>query len=120
MNEELQNALAKIIETTLSAKDFVLEQAPDIIHQLLAWKFTVSLIWFCLFLVIFVAVAIFNKKMWSSSEIREDDDLWVLCGAVSLTTIGVSFCFLANSITWLQIWIAPKVYLLEYASTLIK
>lgn len=48
MKEQLDNALLQIITDAASVRDFVLAQAPDVVIQLLRWKFTVSLL-SCLF-----------------------------------------------------------------------
>jgi hypothetical protein len=122
MNEELQSALAKIIETTIQAKDFCLEQAPDLINQLLAWKFAISLIWFVVGLVIFSFTPILFKMAkdgWSDID-AEWAEFKCICGSTGTFFIPVAgLCLVLNNLAWLQIWIAPKVYLLEYASALI-
>ena len=44
MSRETENALKEILEATVQAKDFVLEQAPDVIHQLLLFTAVESIV----------------------------------------------------------------------------
>ena len=119
MNEKLQVALAEIIETTIQAKDFCLEQAPEVISQLLAWKFTMSVasmlfaIFLCSLPVILNLVAYkkFGKAYlgdgYGSGIFHIHQVLWLM--------LLIPICEMPI-FDWIQIWIAPKVYLLEYAS----
>lgn len=62
MNEELQNALAAMIlqftEALGGASDFALEQAPEVIQQLLLWKSAISGIMFALGVVLIACAAL--------------------------------------------------------------
>ena len=46
-------------------------------------------------------------------------DAVVTFGMAWFVVAGVSFFGFTKNLDWLQIWIAPKVYLLEYASSLL-
>jgi hypothetical protein len=119
MNEKLQESLAEIINITLQGKDFILEQAPDVIQQLLAWKFTVSLLLFILILSIIPGAWIGVKKMRSVITPIEVIIIISIVGVIAVVAIPLSYGGYVGPFTWLQILIAPKVYLLEYASYLI-
>lgn len=117
MNEELQttlnDALVGVIESATSAKDFILAELPDVVNQLLMWNMTVSLAWFSLF---FLATVIFICgliRSWNKSADFEQLQFFFL-GSLS------SFFLTCCSHTWLKILIAPKLYLLEYAASLVK
>lgn len=163
MNEELQNALAQLIlsfvESMGGAKDFALEQAPEVIQQLLLWKATISAICFTLgVLLLIMGAAVLRKRLiWSqpkppeptdpfiaklhelekadsfdaryhSKKLREalrepgaphispPDHLFLIAAPACMSGIA----FIAMSLAWLQIWLAPKVYLIEYAANLAK
>ena len=134
-NDQLQQSLSQILEQAVSGVQagvsLLSAELPDVIHQLLLWKMIESLIW-C-FVGIFFTVGALRWIVKNSGRGKEDgrkyketlthDDLgdialWspILIGL--LLTIAVIACFTIN-ITWLQILIAPKVYLIEYAASLV-
>lgn len=115
MNEKLQEALAEIIQLTLQGKDFVLEQAPGVITQLLRWEYTISLIWFCVGVLI-LAFAIWFIVYSVKADVIDYDAIFH-CGCAAFL---IGLFMIGCNIDWLQIAIAPKAYLLEYASELIK
>lgn len=125
MNETLQNASAEILigaaETVGQAKDFVLSELPDVVQQLLAWKFAMSLVAFGAAIVLMLAgllvPAIVGRRL--------DPDAWGLwyIGSLTVWLFGGMFIDLsldAGIFEWVQIWLAPKVYLIEYAADLVK
>jgi len=131
MNEKLSNALAELIQTTLSGvdatKDFFVSELPDVIQQLLMWHGAYSLILFILPLVIFPFVIFFALKI--PKNLGEPNGYgdsiptakgWVYVGLEALTGILFIASLLSINLQWLQIWIAPKVWLIEYAGKLIK
>ena len=137
MNEQLQNAVSNLITQSISAfqqgATFLNEQIPDVIHQLLLWKAIESFLYFFIVGIIGTIVFIYlnykqykfwmnpDKTGWNEGEPRITGDGGPL---VMLNTLQiVILIFLYNAITnldWLQIWIAPKLYLIEYAKTFIK
>lgn len=131
MKEELQTALTEILQKTLqgaeTAKDFLTTEIPDVLGQLLMWhgaySFIENLIGVTLFGIgckwlhsVFINK---NKIKWSqsnditTSEIRE-----IIKGCVAGFGTGIGLSY--TNLTWLQIWIAPKVWLIEYMSNLVK
>lgn len=126
MNENLSNALANILtsaqESVEKATSFLSAQIPDVVHQLLLWKFTESLISFsvCLLWIFFiVGVCIYFIRRICKSDLAIEDKI----GNTVMTFFGClifSIPALCNlHLTWLKIWLAPKLYLLEYAASLI-
>ena len=108
-----KGALAELINTFVSTKDFILEQAPIVLHELLRWKFAISLLGFiaCVFTPIMIggAAYFFAKKFDSGFYALNLASLFVL----------IPF-FECNTMDWLQIWLAPRVYLIEYTAELLK
>lgn len=125
MNETVNQILTKIIESVTSVQNFVLEQAPDVIQQLLAWNFYFGLIWGILgALTSLTLICVFFKKFlpWADSLDRYDKDFVMFLGSVIFgifLTISalVGICNLTEA---LKIYIAPKLWLIEYAAQLIK
>ena len=135
MNEQLQLAVNTLIQTSLNAIDkgttLLSNQIPEVTQQLLLWKAIASFIEFSsgIFLIggIF-AWLIYQYKYWTTTvttkwgdkKVRLHDD----AGPFSLLNIFLIIPILYGSsyinLIWLQIWIAPKLYLIEYAKDFLK
>lgn len=131
MNEKLEKTVSTELETKLTqildwveqsiktAGDFVAEQAPLYIQELLAWNFWFSLIWFCAGFALLITFFCCLRTV-----IKSDQNFWsdknspraipvVLGGAISLI-IGVPLT--CSNLEWLKICVAPRVFLLEYVA----
>ena len=128
MNEKLQIALADIItksvQTVEAAGQFILNEAPDVVQQLLVWKFVCSVISFSCFVILpLILVSVF--LLIASRTKDEDTRLFsyvatIVSGLVIwCLSAGIS-CGDGNALDWVQIKLAPKIYLIEYASKLIR
>lgn len=118
--EKVQVVMVEIIDTMMKAKDFALDQAPEVISQLLMWKTVSSLMWFGFGIVLSMLCA-YSLKMWHKTikwgdSYNNDDVGWVFTLLFLVFICGM--IMLAN-LTWLKIWIAPKLYLMEYAANLV-
>lgn len=117
----LQGTLIDIINGVVSAKDFLLEQTPDVLRQLLLWKMLESLIPFILGIFICIIMTVYWWYYVSKFDCLTESQAFGLgLGGITGTlilTLSTTACY---SLTWLQIWIAPKIYLIEYAAELIK
>lgn len=122
MNEELQKALAAIIlkfaEAMGGATDFALEQAPEVIQQLLRYNFAVSII-LCAAVSVPALFYIFKglPSLWRLAGSDDDGKAWTVILTVAI--LAAWGAILING-TWFKIWLAPKVYLIEYAASLAK
>jgi len=135
MNEQLQKALAEIIQKTMTGLDatvtFLSAEIPDVIHQLLLW-YAVKYGLECLFglaLLVGWIVAIrwgFKKarafeaslNMLASGEGKGYYLFGVAAFFLTLMMLVAVPAFI--NIQWLQILIAPKLWLIEYAAKLVK
>lgn len=130
MNDELQKALAAILTKTTQAAEagvsFLSQQLPEVIQQLLIWKAVESGIVF----VVLLVVAIVTAKL-SMDKVKEgraykpkshyDDASHIYAFAFLWGSIAVGAgLLLTSALAWLQILVAPKVYLIEYAASLAK
>lgn len=129
MNDELNTALAELIyKATAGVEDavgFLSAELPDVINQLLTWKLIESLLGFglgVLFLIVPYLVYRLIRKLCGYDELPEymQDNInipaLVFIPVLFIVGVIVASC----NLTWLQILIAPKLFLIEYASTLIK
>lgn len=138
VNDKLQAALADLITKSVSvagdAKDFVVGELPDIIKQLLLWKlfesFVPMVFWFCsfwFFAILFMRTTIKNEDWKCNNTNRYNDypqngfpKAWIGVFKVVACLVSV-ICFLFSmNLTWLQIWLAPKVYLIEYSKSMLE
>lgn len=147
----LNEALVTIIQKTQGAVEsgvsFLSEQIPDVIQQLLMWKFYEAIVWSIFGLLLFIVGVVlvskgvyhilqYNKwySIWrnnvgnlekeASLKYKEHETKVMLYGIpgvlMSLVgTIGLNRS-IVNGMEALQIYIAPKVWLIEYAASLAK
>ena len=127
MNDELQKALLAIIDKTSSGIEtgitFLSAQLPDIIHQLLLWKMSYSLIQFVCAIVLCIVFVVLDYKFYKKAMATNDPDIIIGGWGMFGTLVRFAAWFIVISLfnlTWLQIWLAPKLYLIEYAATLVK
>lgn len=130
MNDQLQKVLADIITRVTSGADaaiqFGKEQIPEVLKQLLIWNFTFSfLIWFSATAIIigYIIWMLTKFRWWFKNQRSTTTELdaaitllTVIWGIITFIMIFVFWC----NLDWLKIWVAPKLYLLEYAASLIK
>ncbi|EKT1062187.1 hypothetical protein QDT49_002516 [Shigella sonnei] len=144
-NKILVDLLKKASDGIDSAIVFSQAQIPDVVHQLLVWNMVDSLIKTLIAISTIPLVIWFMKKQCKKIEIGKFDNegrscdngqpkykptmLWESDGRLSgfvLPLVAVFilwFSFIISvvaNMTWLKIWLAPKLYLIEYAASLIK
>jgi len=128
LDKSLSTLINGATEKGTKLVDFLYEQAPEVIAQLLLWHGVESFIMFtsCLLLVVigaFVNIKLVNKYKNSCGENwSSDEGFWwlsILTSAV-IQFIVLITAFSNTNLIWLKIWIAPKVYLLEYVANLTK
>lgn len=117
--EKLNSILSWVEETAKTAEAFAIEQTPLYIQELLAWNFWMSLIFWCVFFVIPLAFALFLIVL-GVKEVKKEDgeaDFFGPCFAISVFSIIISIVGFCSNLEWLQITVAPRVFLMEYVSS---
>lgn len=139
MNEQLQSALIEILNRTVEGIDsgvaFMMSELPDVIEQLLMWHMLKGVILTALGFILIIPLFLFLRLL-SKQDIKgaKEDSFWVchyhsysnsLGGGATAVLISlslVSLCGLAisflNFMTPIQILVAPKIWLIEYAAKL--
>jgi len=137
-----ESVAGDITNATGTALDFLAAEIPDVIQQLLVWHAIESFIWFFLG-VLLLASPWFVYWKWGGrgepvvepgyngdprykktlthhrdGDIDQDGVLALVLGGVGATFAG--FFLTMSNLEWLQILVAPKLYLLEYARAIIR
>ena len=123
-DQQLAEILKKGLEAAEKTGNFVVEQAPDLIQQLIVWK-TCEYI----FLILISIAFLFSIYKWCKSAIKRYGNLDNFFGepeviVFSIYSIVVILIFVIalfqSFFNLLQILLAPKIWLIEYATNLIK
>ena len=143
MNEHAKEILAQLLQRALdgvdAAVDFSQQQIPDVIQQLLMWHFTESLVVGSLLFLLLPAWVYTlyrfrpgrkidpEKGFFENTQFNfftdQDNDPDPRISLTVVATVVVLFCFavgIGQLLESAKIWLAPKLYLLEYGASLIK
>lgn len=146
MNEQANKILADLLQKASNGIDaavsFSQAQIPDVVHQLLLWSAVSSIIWQALALIISTVIGnalyrgikqrgervegrSFRGYCYIGKSIFYDDDgdlssLGFLSTLVGGIVLACCFATFIGNFDWLKIWLAPKLYLIEYAAHLMK
>lgn len=117
LETQAKQALAEIITDALILKNFVVEQAPDIVHQLIVWKTVMYGVQSSL-LVFGIAVLV-GVGVWAKRTKYPNEGHIVIFIIVPLF-LGIPFIVVGTHglVGFLKITLAPKVWLFEYAAGL--
>lgn len=149
MNEQANKILIELLQKAANGIDaavsFSQAQIPDVVHQLLVWNMTHSLIMTVIAISTIPLVVWLVKRQCRKVEIGKFGNegyswdkgnpkysptmVWDSKGELSFLIVpgvavllfwGLWVIAIVTKMTWLKIWLAPKLYLLEYAASLIK
>lgn len=128
MNDQASKILVDLLQKASngidSAVSFSQAQIPDVVHQLLVWNFVSSMLFQFFILLAIAGYAFAAYKFVKISSSTNLGDGTLIVSAISLMVgacfaVGLSVAFFSY-FDWLKIWIAPKLYLIDYAASLIK
>ena len=128
-----------ISEASGDAAAFLAAEIPDVIQQLLVWHAIESLIWFLPGLLLIAAPwfvywrlggrgkpaepkygeARYEKTFTHGYDGRVSGEAAALFALLSGVTTLAGLALILGNLEWLQILVAPKLYLLEYARVLV-
>ena len=132
MKEQLQEALASLIGTATSGiekgTEFLVAELPDVVYQLLLWYGVSSAVSSVLGIIMVICATLLIKRVLTSD--KENSifyDEYKGLSDVGFTTVTISgISIIAGAVLTgkvmgaLQIWIAPKIWLIEYVASLAK
>lgn len=131
-DEQLAKILQKGIEVAEKSGHFIIEQAPDLIQQLIIWK-SVSyifniLVGLSLLYAYYQWYKMVKNKIENNNNNNNKGILWdedfedypgLIISGVFIVIISISILFISIH-NLIQIIIAPKIWLIEYTMNLIK
>lgn len=141
MNEQLQQSVAEILNRAISGIDssvaFMQSELPEVIEQLLMWYAVRGVIMVIIGLCLTIPFILIVKKItnecimdatkssfWVDVYKHPDNAISVEAMILAVPAGFLSFIgaiiALCNVMDPIQIWIAPKIWLMEYAATLVK
>lgn len=115
-------------DTLEQGKDFTLEQAPDVVQELILWKEVESLIVLGIITLVALGMCILCRFCHRRSTVVPtgakcgDPEMNWRDGTIFFGILALVFWLFAVPVTvisYLQVWIAPKLYALEYAMHLL-
>lgn len=98
----------------VSGIDLVKTQAPELVTEFIKWKFTEAIVRIVFGIALLIVGGYIIKRMYNSYDVP-----LVIVAGIFPTTIGVLVVGF-NIMTAIQIWVAPKVYLIEYVVSSIR
>lgn len=149
MEEQANKILVELLQKASNGIDaavsFSQAQIPDVVHQLLLWNMVDSLIKTLIAILTTPLVFWFMKKQSQRVETGKICDegyswekgnpkyrptmVWDSKGEINFLILplagvlimwGLFIIATVTNMVWLKIWLAPKLYLIEYAASLIK
>ena len=123
-DQQLAEILKKGLEAAEKTGNFVVEQAPDLIQQLIVWK-TCEYI----FLIIISIAFMFSLYKWHKSAMKRHDnydyfcekiEFFIYCIYAIVVIVIFGIALFTSFFNLIQILLAPKIWLIEYAANLIK
>ena len=123
-DKQIAEILKKGLEVAEKSGNFVIEQAPDLVKQLITYKTIETSI--CVLIEITLMYLIFRyfkylyKKNNENSDFLYDNEFHF--GGITITFVLSILCFFAficDISNLIQLIFAPKIYLLEYIAQLL-
>ena len=120
----LAEILTKAVAGVETAGEFIIGEIPLVAQEALLYYGVYHFIMMILGIVLLVLIVIngFNVAKVIKEDKWSGDAIGIYCVVSicgSIIMFMVSTCALMN-MTWLKIWLAPKIWLIEYAGSLVK
>ena len=122
ISPESDKAIAAVLNRALeganAAGDFLKEQLPDVLQQLLLWNIWKHSLVVALCPTVIVLSVLLIRKAWKEDW---DEPIWVPITFICLFACAICpLVMLGSLFEIVQIVVAPKIWLLEYAANLLK
>lgn len=112
--------LIKAMEAATATGNFVVEQAPDLVQQLLSYSLFESLVYLAVYTTLTVCAVLSARHSWRDFQkctMRDPFTVFVASVVVGLMSIAPA---IVEILQIAKIVLAPKIFLIEYTAQLIK
>lgn len=123
LNDALADLIGGITDGATAAKEFLVAEIPDVAQQALLYYGVYNALLMVLAIGLFVAVYYLCKMMfvirpdwWTKTEDASGGVIYAPVIVFSIVSIISAFTIM--NVQWLKIWLAPKLWLIEYAADL--
>lgn len=113
MSPEVEKQIADILELSkkagVQAADFLAQQAPELVEQILKWNIIINGFWVIFSLSILIILGCTFKKIWNSLDCDEK-------GIIVFPIVGIALFFMifvGSGLKVLKTIYAPKLVILE-------
>lgn len=123
MNDQLQNKLVEVIGDIQSnasqAKLAILDQVPDVVQQWLMFELYKSSVWLVIAIIGLLSTALLLRAVRKQTTWKGDSEplayTYIIIGSIVYTIM-----FFVNIQDVVQILLAPKVWIIEHMSQIMK
>ena len=131
--QRAEQVLLDMLNKAAEIGSAAVDEIPLVVQELLTWHFYNNLILWIVGVLFTVLWVTFAVKLWQDGskltgnehrpkqikrDLWDNEGVWLIISVVFGSVI--SSVWLLNQTTWLQILVAPRLYLLESAAQLIK
>ena len=119
MKETTTKILEKLLKTINSTEDFLLEQTPQLLQELILFAQYKHGLLFIGSILTFVMALFLLIAPWTP-KLTDENEVWLAPARFIGTISGISFfliggCASIRHLTiYLKAWVAPRVYILDY------
>lgn len=113
MKEELLKNLVGIIEYVKQGADFVKKQAPLFVQEFITFKTYLYLFYDIVSIIGFIAGTIMSFKFFKKAQESYDDVYGMLCVITGFLVIVSTFASLYFTKMLLEVYFAPRVFVVE-------
>jgi hypothetical protein len=122
-NEIFKGMIVKAMEASGSAieqaVDVVQTQAPILVGEMLTWYFIYNLLLALLGLLLLFAA--WKQLAWVHKKVAVDEwDVFAYFPSSIVFGVLVLIGSILFNVQWLKIWVAPRLWMIEYAASLVK
>lgn len=114
-----EQVLINMIDKAAEIGSAAVDEIPLVVQELLMYNFVLELTVFLLTVITIATILLLNVK-YLRKVAEECIDAGAAMFITSVIISFVMFLVAINHTDWLKIWLAPRVYLLEYAASLVK
>jgi len=122
LQQQLAEYLKSIATTAQAGAAFVVEQAPLVVQEKIAYGRAVETVALLAWLVGVVVCARSGRAAWAAAEKDDyDNPFYIFGGLAAVIGLVVSVLFVFGQFAAVaKVWFAPRLYILEWAARLVR